>query len=200
MAAATQQAPEKAPYRAPASNNRVKEEKVSALARIPRAAGMAIMALLLVISLFAGNFRALQRATPKDFLRQGDVKTIVEDRLDAAGNVLTVARRAGFDEDVYNSVSNIINEMESAEYAWEIGLVDQDLTAAVSELVVAAKERLDDEGRTMLMSAADDFAEQGSFLRQEAREFNEKAEEAMELYEKLPTKFLWEEPDMYLGL
>ena len=52
----------------------------------------------------------------------------------------------------------------------------------------------------MLQSAADDFAEQGSFLRQEARSFNQRAKKAEALYEKLPTKFLLAQPDVYEGI
>lgn len=201
MAAAMQQAPEKKRSRASAAGERnLKEEKGNALQNIPRAAGIAIMAALLVVSLFAGNFRALQKATPKDFIRQGDVKSIIEDRLDAAGNAMTVAKRAGLDDEVFENAANVINAMEAAQTAYEISRADQELTAVVTEIIVAAGERLDGENRAMLQSAADDFAEQGSFLRQEARSFNQKAEAAMELYEKLPTKFLYEEPDIYEGI
>jgi len=48
--------------------------------------------------------------------------------------------------------------------------------------------------------AADECAELGGFLRQEAREYNEKAEKAEKLYEKLPTKFILSEPDVYEGV
>ena len=41
---------------------------------------------------------------------------------------------------------------------------------------------------------------QGSFLRQEARAYNEKAEKAEKIYDSLPTRFLYAEPDMYEGL
>ena len=199
MAAAYQQAKQNAPGAQKAAPVQEKENG-GALYNIPQAAGIAIMALLLIASLFVGNFRALQRATPKDFLRQGDVKSIVEDRLDAAGNAMTVARRAGLDEEVFDSVNNLIHAMEEAKTAREISRADQDLTAAVSEMVYAAGERLDSENRTMLQSAADDFAERGSFLRQEARSFNEQAEKAEALYEKLPAKFMLAEPDVYEGL
>ena len=37
-----------------------------------------------------------------------------------------------------------------------------------------------------MLRAADDFAEQGSFLRQEARSFNQKAEKAEKTAEKKP--------------
>ena len=46
----------------------------------------------------------------------------------------------------------------------------------------------------------DEFAELGSFLRQEASAYNEKAEKAVRLYEKLPAKFMLREPDMYEGI
>jgi len=159
------------------------------------AAGMAIMAALLVLSLFAGNFRALQMATPKDFLRQGDVKSIVEDRIDAAMNVASVANRLGLGE--VQTVYNAAEALEEAKTAREISRADQDLAAAVSRFTTAS---LEGEDARSMMRAADDFAEMGSFLRQEARAFNEKAEKAEKLYEKLPTKFILPAPDMYEGI
>lgn len=158
------------------------------------------MVVLLVASLFVGNFRALQRATPKAFLRQGDVASIIEDRLDAAGNAQMVAMRAQLDALLTDPVTEAIEALEQAKTARDISRADQKLTAAVSEMVAEAKDRLDSENRTMLQSAADDFAEQGSFLRQEARSFNQQAEKAEALYEKLPTKFLLAQPDVYEGI
>ena len=201
MAAAAQQAKKDAPYQASGNiPKQEKENKRSPLAELPRAAGIAVMAVLLIASLFVGNFRALQRATPKDFLRQGDVASIVEDRLDAAGNARMVAMRAQLDQLLIDPVDEAMAALEEAKTARDISRADQDLTAAVSEMVAEAKEKLDSENRIMLQSAADDFAEQGSFLRQEAHAFNEQAEKAEELYEKLPTKFLLAEPDVYEGL
>lgn len=170
---------------------------VARLRDLPQAAGIAILVLLLVISLFAGNFRALQNATPKAFLRQGDVKSIVEDRIDAAQNVLTVAGRAGLSEDAIHAVREAIGDMESAKTAQAISRADQALTAAVSELTTAS---LSGEEERNMLRAADDFAEQGSFLRQEARAYNKQAEKAEALYEKLPTKFVLPEPDVYEGV
>lgn len=167
---------------------------------LPQAAGIAFLALLLILSLFVGNFRALQNAAPKDFIRQGDVKSIVEDRLDAAANAQTVASRAEIDSAITDAVANAIHAMENAKTAREISRADQALTAAVSRLVTEADDQLDSESRQMLSRAADDFAEQGSFLRQEARAYNKEAEKAEALYEKLPTKFLLSEPDMYEGI
>lgn len=164
---------------------------------LPRAAGVAIMVALLVLSLFAGNFRALQRATPKDFIRQGDVRSIVEDRIDSAENVLTIARRAGLDDSLITEATHAIRALEDAKTAREISRANQLLTGAVSELAAAQNLGQDE---TYMLRAADEFAELGSFLRQEARAYNEKAEKAVRLYEKLPAKFMLREPDMYEGI
>ena len=203
-AMAAQQPPKKAADApkgtgAQASNPQKKENGgfMERLRDLPQAAGIAILALLLVISLFAGNFRALQNATPKAFLRQGDVKSIVEDRIDAAQNVLTVAGRAGLSVSAIHAAQEAIGDMERAKTAQAISRADQDLTAAVSELTTAA---LSGEDERSMLRAADDFAEQGSFLRQEARAYNKQAEKAEALYEKLPTKFVLPEPDMYEGV
>ena len=165
------------------------------LHHLPAAAGIAIMAVLLVVSRFVGNFRALQRVTPKDFLRQGDVKSIVEDRITAANNVVSVANRLGLEGT--QAAQNAIKDFERAKSARDISRADQALTAAVSALTTA---QLSGEDARSMMRAADDFAEQGSFLRQEARSYNQKAQKAEKLYDGLPTKFILPEPDRYEGI
>ena len=199
MAAAQQFAPEKkAPKRMNSPQEQEKKQGMrDKLHRLPLAAGIAAMVLLMVVSLFVGNFRALQNATPKDFIRQGEVQSILEDRAAQAGNVVTVAKRAGLDEAYILDVTNAINALEAAKTARDISRADQQLTAAVSELTGA---QLSGEDAKNMLRAADNFAEQGSFLRQEAREFNKKAEKAKKLYESLPTKALLAEPDVYEGI
>lgn len=200
-AMAAQQAPiekETPRQNAPKKQNAPEKEKAGlkeTLYSLPQAAGVAIMALLLIVSLFVGNFRALQNATPKAFLRQGDVKSIVEDRIDAAMNVATVAQRLGLGD--VQTVYNAAEALEEAKTARDISRADQDLTAAVSRLTTA---ELSGEDARSMQRAADDFAEMGSFLRQEARAYNEKAEKTEKLYDSLPTKFVLPEPDMYEGI
>lgn len=198
--AAVQQMPRKAPKTPQRGGRQKQESPKEKLYRLPRAAGIAIMAALLVLSLFVGNLRALQNATPTAFLRQGDVKSIVEDRIDAAQNAQTVAQRADLDAALFDAVENAVDAMESARTAREISRADQALSAAVSEMIDRAGDALSGENLTMLTRAADSFAEQGSFLRQEARAYNKEAEKADKLYDRLPTKFLLAEPDMYEGI
>ena len=170
------------------------------LARLPFGAGIAALVLLCVLALPVGNFRALQGATPKPFLRQGDVASIVEDRIDGANNVKTVASSASVSDALIQELDDAVSAMESAKTARDVSRADQRLTAAVAELIDAADGALSGENGAMLSRAADNFAEQGSFLRQEARDYNKQALKAEKLYESLPTKFLLSQPDVYEGI
>ena len=181
----------------PNAQNKDIRQKLHAL---PQAAGIAALALLLVVSLFVGNARALQKATPRAFLKQGDVSSIVEDRATQARNAMTVAERAGLSDETMNAARQAVSAFEDAKTARELSRADQTMTSAVSEMVASASAKLEGENQTMLARAADLFAEQGSFLRQEARSFNQKAERAKKLYERLPTRFVLSEPDVYEGI
>lgn len=127
------------------------------------------------------------------------MKSIVEDRISAAQNAVTVAQRSSVSQTTLEDVNNAIKAMQSAKTARDISRADQQLTVAVSQLVDDAN-LANAEDEKMLTRAADTFAEQGSFLRQEARAYNQKAEKAEKLYEKLPTRFLLSQPDMYEGI
>ena len=178
-------ATQSAPKQAQGNPQHQKQEAPKGLAALPQGACVAALVVMLALALPIGNFRALQNATPQAFIRQGDVKSIVEDRISAAQNAVTVAQRGSV--------------RQSAKTARDISRADQQLTVAVSQLVDDATLTSAEDER-MLTRAADTFAEQGSFLRQEARSYNQKAEKAEKLYEKLPTKFLLAEPDMYEGI
>ena len=198
---APQQAPKGTGTAADASAKR--QEKRGAMQRLhdlPQAAGVITLVLMLVAALFVGNARAFFRVSPGAFLKQGDVASIIEDRLDAAGNALTVASRSDISQTMLDNVREAMDAMEQAQTAREISRSDQRLTSAVSEMVAEASKELEGENLTMITRAADDFAEQGSFLRQEARTYNERALEAEALYEKLPTAFILPEPDVYEGI
>lgn len=172
---------------------------------LPQSAGIAIMALLLVLSLFIGNARALQRATPANFMRQSSVASIVKDRAAQAENAVSVAQRAF--EDGPASVSTAIDQVKTAVADFkaastveELSRADQTLTSAVSELASATNSSISGEDAQMLRRALDNFAEQGSFLRQEGRAYNAQAEKARALYERLPARFLLKQPGIYEGI
>lgn len=198
--AARQQAPRKTAQKKPAPQTEKARQEKSVKQRLydlPQAAGIVILCALLALSLFAGNFRALQGATPAAFIRQGDVQNFVEARIEQASNAVTVAERAGLSREAIAAVENACTALQDAKTAREISRADQTLSAAVSELTTA---QLSGEDAKSMLRAADNFTEQGSFLRQEGRAFNEKAEKAKAVYEKLPTKLLFDQPDLYEGI
>lgn len=202
---AAQHAPQQAPKGTgtAADAGAKRQEKRGVMQRLhdlPQAAGVITLVLMLVAALFVGNARALFRVSPGAFLKQGDVASIIEDRLDAAGNALTVASRSDISQTMLDNAREAMDAMEQAQTAREISRSDQRLTSAVSEMVAEASKELEGEDLTMITRAADDFAEQGSFLRQEARAYNEQALKAEALYEKLPTAFVLPEPDVYEGI
>ena len=213
-ATATQSAPQRkqtaqAPQRAPQGQRQNSASEKAGLATklhaLPQNAGIAIMALLLVLSLFIGNARALQRATPANFMRQSSVASIVKDRAAQAENAVSVAQRAFADGSA--SVSAAIDQVEAAVADFkaassveELSRADQTLTSAVSELAAAASSGMNNEDAQMLRRALDNFAEHGSFLRQEGRAYNAQAEKARALYEHLPTRFLLKQPGIFEGI
>ena len=195
---ATQTAPKQTQDKQP--QQKKQQDAPKGLAALPQSAGIAALVVMVALALPIGNFRALQNATPQAFIRQGDVKSIVEDRISAAQNAVTVAQRSSsVSQTTLDDVNQAIQAMQSAKTARDISRADQQLTVAVSQLVDDASFT-SAEDEKMLTRAADTFAEQGSFLRQEARTYNQKAEKAEKLYEKLPTKFLLSQPDMYEGI
>lgn len=123
--------------------------------------------------------------------------SIIEDRIAQAGNVVTVATRAGLDAQLIQDVSNAMEALGEATSAQKISRADQLLTAAVAELTTAP---LTGEDAATMQRAADNFTEQGSFLRQEARSYNKQAAKAKKVYMNLPTRALFADPDFYEGI
>lgn len=155
---ATQSAPKQAQGN-PQQQKQPKQETPKGLAALPQGAGVAALVVMLALALPIGNFRALQNATPQAFIRQGDVKSIVEDRISAAQNAVTVAQRGSVSQTTLDDVSSAIKAMQSAKTARDISRADQQLTVAVSQLVDDANLTSAEDER-MLTRAADTFAEQ----------------------------------------
>ena len=174
-ATATQTAPNPTPKQQTPKNqsSKGKQEQPKGLAALSQKAGIAAMAVLLILSLFVGS---------------------------AANNIVTVSERGGAKQATLSDVADALTAMKKAKTARDISRADQQLTVAVSALIDEVSDSLTGENATMLTRAADTFSEQGSFLRQEARAYNEQAQKAETLYEKLPTKGLLAQPDMYEGI
>lgn len=201
-ASAIQSAPQARKAAAPSGEPQKKEPEkkgvMEKLRALPFAAGVALMALLLALSLPVGNLRALQNATPAPFARRPGVASILEDRAAQAGNAVTAARAAGASDALTAPVEAAAAALLEAKSAREISRADQALTSAVADLTAGAQAQ--GESAAMLRRAADNFAEQGSFLRQEARAYDAQIQKAVRLYERLPLRALLPAPDVYEGV
>ena len=197
MAAAAQQAPAD---KAPRKKNQTAPEKADIGTKVSRTVGIGIMAVLLCLALVIGNGRALSKATPKAFLSQGEVASILEDRVKSAKNAETVARRAGSDESYFTAVEETAKQLQDARSARAVSRADQELSGAVGNMTGAAADGLDANDAALLTGAMDTFNDAGNLLRFEARTFNEKAEKAEKVYDGLLLKGLFARPDVYEGI
>lgn len=197
MAAAAQQAPAD---KAPRKKNQTAPEKADIGTKVSRPVGIGIMAVLLCLALVIGNGRALSKATPKAFLSQGEVASILEDRVKSAKNAETVARRAGIDESYFTAVEETAKQLQDARSARAVSRADQELSGAVGNMTGAAADGLDANDAALLTGAMDTFNDAGNLLRFEARTFNEKAEKAEKVYDGLLLKGLFSRPDVYEGI
>ena len=191
-AAAAQKAPETKRKPETVQLSQLKAPKIS------RPAGIAIMVLLLVVSLAVGNGRALSKATRKTFLRQGEVAALITERVNGAKNVESVAERADLETTYYTAVDAAAASLSSAKTAREVSRADQKLTSAVGDMSSAAFGYFGENAE--LKRAMDTYNDAGNMLRQEARAYNEAAKKAQNLYERLPFRFLFGEPDVYEGI
>ena len=128
---ATQSAPKQAQGN-PQQQKQPKQEAPKGLAALPQGAGVAALVVMLALALPIGNFRALQNATPQAFIRQGDVKSIVEDRISAAQNAVTVAQRSSVSQTTLDDVSSAIKAMQSAKTARDIAEIAEPKVAMLS--------------------------------------------------------------------
>ena len=120
-----------------------KPEAPKGLAALPQSAGIAALVVMVALALPIGNFRALQNATPQAFIRQGDVKSIVEDRISAAQNAVTVAQRSSVSQTTLEDVNNAIKAMQSAKTARDISRADQHFNIFIIDQIMIVKHILD---------------------------------------------------------
>lgn len=167
---------------------------------IPYALGMTLMVVTLCISLVAGNARALQKAQ-KDARSAWKVEAFVDGRVAEARNLLKIAGRYDVLTDAERrEIEDAADALDRAKTARETAAANDALQGLMSDAaarLMAGGIKASDE--SLLSGVMDDFLDNGNMLRQQARRFNEAAKDAVELYERLPTKFLLPRPDYYEG-
>lgn len=167
------------------------------LEKIPYAAGIALCVAMLIVSLFAGNARALS-AAKSEAMEAWTVSEYVSGRVGEARNLLTLCERNDISPELTQALKDASDALSKAANGGvsEVVTLNQQLETAASNASAALLSgKLSASDERALSSTMDDFREQGNFLRQQAREYNEKAADALALYNKLPTKFLLSAPE-----
>lgn len=167
------------------------------LEKIPYAAGIALCVAMLCVSLLIGNARALSSATAQA-MDSWTVSEYVSGRVGEARNLLTLCKRNDVSGELTAALEDAADALSKAANAGvsEVISLNQQLETAasnVSAALLAGDLSASDE--RSLSATMDDFREQGNFLRQQAREYNQSVADALELYNKLPTKFLLKAPE-----
>jgi hypothetical protein len=167
------------------------------LARIPYGLGIALCVVILAISLLAGNARALSSATG-EAMQRWQVQEYVSGRIGEARNLLTLCDRYGISAELTAALSSAADQLASAgkDIADTVAYNQQLETAASNVAAALLESDLSGADEKSLARVMDDFREQGNFLRQQAREYNQKAQDALALYNKLPTRFLLKAPEI----
>ena len=185
---------------APAGGKPSAGKKTKQRRDIPYALGMTLMVVTLCISLVAGNARALQKAQ-KDARSAWKVEAFVDGRVAEARNLLKIAGRYDVLTDAERrEIEDAADALDRAKTARETAAANDALQGLMSDAaarLMAGGIKASDE--SLLSGVMDDFLDNGNMLRQQARRFNEAAGDAVELYERLPTKFLLPRPDYYEG-
>ena len=167
-----------------------------ALEKIPYAAGVALCVLMLALSLFTGNARALSMANGQA-MEAWRVSNYVSGRIGEARNLLKLCERNDISFELVNALEEAIDGLERAQGVADTMRGNQTLETAASNVSAALLEGdLSSSDEKSLSRVMDELREQGNFLRQQARTYNEKATEALELYRKLPARFLLKAPEI----
>ena len=168
------------------------------LEKLPYAAGIALCVVMLLAAVVVGNARALSAAT-SHAMEEWTVSDYIDGRVGEASNLLTLCNRNGVSAEIIEALSDAKDDLKKADsdaVALVISLNQSLETAASNAAAALMSSDLSKVDEQSLSSTMDDFREQGNFLRQQARSYNEDAREALELYEKLPAKFLLPKPQL----
>ena len=182
---------------------------------MPAWMGMLMGLLLLLISIPAGNWQALDRQVsaarrvwdgltidgskvPKE--EQLSMEDILAGRVADAANLLTVMRRypnaAGEERATLEAARN---GMRSAGEPGQIGAANVTLQEAMKAAVAALYDQanLTGEDDQLVRQVVDDFNDHGRKLRVRVRDYDRVMQKALDAYDTLPTRALFPKPELF---
>lgn len=182
-----------------------KQKKKGSLYRklheMPQIAGIILMVVILVASVYIGNWRTLHNLV-RDADATFDISELVEERAATAANLLSVASRYdGVSETSVSALTQSRQKLLDANGAYNISRADMSVQDGMLVLENEIKKQsLSGEDAEMVQRVMDTFYGVGSAMRQEARDYNRMIQHAQEVQETLPFGKLLPQPKEYQGI
>lgn len=185
----------------PALGPRGKSDK-KARRDIPHALGVALSAALLCVALVTGNARVLARAGENAQALWPQVAACAQERAGDALNLAQIAARYdALSEAEVQALRDAAQALGEAQGAQETAAASDALQTLVSDASVRLMAAgLSEADERALSSVMDDFTESGNMLRQRARQYNGAAQQALDVYARLPARLVLPAPQTYPGL
>ncbi len=164
--------------------------------------GILLGALLFLVSIPIGNGRELFSLT-QAAQKQWKVQPFIDGRVAQVENLITIAERyPGVDASLMQELKEAQAQMKHAKSGGvvPVSAADRRLQAAFTSMIGALhqSEQLTQEDKKLIVGVIDAYNEQGTKLGLQAREYNRLAQLAIDLYEKLPTRWLFQKPAIYI--
>ena len=155
------------------------KEKLNSL---PKAAGIAILVVCILSGVTLGNGNALSSAQREANRSLPAVQEILSERY-LPGSDVTAQLKAARDA---------VSSAQSAEEMYDANL----LLSGTAEAAYIALDQagLSDTDKRLLTGAMDELRSSQLQLEREAENYNDEIDNAIDVYRKLPTRFLHQEP------
>lgn len=168
------------------------KEKLNSL---PKAAGIAILVVCILSGVTLGNGNALSSAQREANRSLPAVQEILSERGGKASNLITLCERYLPGSDVtaqLKAARDAVSSAQSAEEMYDANL----LLSGTAEAAYIALDQagLSDTDKRLLTGAMDELRSSQLQLERDAENYNDEIDNAIDVYRKLPTRFLHQEP------
>ena len=165
------------------------------LKQMPIPVAVLIMVLCIVIGIGFGNNNALSKAESESAGQFATVLSSGKERADKAANLRSLCESNGVDQSVINTLNTAISAVKAANAPAKFAKANEELTVAMD----AAEEALLEsrEGTVPYLQAAlDDIDSVTMQLARYIRVYNESQQNALDLYNTLPARFILQKPEV----
>lgn len=165
------------------------------LNKLPKAAGIAILVICVLLGVTLGNGNALNKAVRRAEKELPAVEQILAERAGKASNLITLCERYIPESDAAAELKEARDDILSAQSAAEMYEANLRLSGLAEAAQIALSTEADQVDQKLLLSAMDELNSSQLQLQRAAKPYNEEIADAQKVYNKLPTRFLHQEPE-----